>query len=103
MGAGDLFELIQSSQVLSGKIPFEGLKQSWQVPLAVFKGTRPGIPDDIPSKMMELWGIAQECWSPNPRDRPPFPPVLATLNTFASLEEVTPFELRKPKPMQVVG
>ena len=53
--------------------------------------------------MTELWGIAQECWSPNPRDRPLFPLVLAKINTFASLEEIAPFELRKPKPMQVVG
>ena len=73
------------------------------MPLAVSKGTRPVIPDDIPSKMVELWNIAQECWSQNPWDRPSLPPILARLNVFASLEEISPFELRKPKPMQVIG
>ena len=69
----------------------------------MFKGDRPGIPHDISPKMMELWNIAKECWSGNPWDRPQFPRVLAELNAFASLEDVTPFELREPKPMQAVG
>jgi hypothetical protein len=29
--------------------------------------------------------------------------VLGKLNTFASLEAVTPFVLREPKPMQMIG
>ncbi|KAF9644232.1 kinase-like protein [Thelephora ganbajun] len=90
-------------EVLSGKIPLEEIKQQWQVPLAVFRGKRPGIPDRVTPRMMELWKIAQECWSPSPRDRPSFPSILDKLSTFASLEDVTPFELREPKPLRVIG
>lgn len=69
----------------------------------MIKGTRPGIPAGISSKMMELWNIAQTCWSSHPRDRPSLPMVLGKLNTFASLEAVTPFVLREPKSMQMIG
>jgi hypothetical protein len=98
-----LSDLIHTAQVLSGNSPFKDLKQPWRVPLEVIKGTRPGIPTGISSKMMELWNIAQACWSSHPRDRPSLPMVLGKLNTFASLEAVTPFELREPKPMQMIG
>ena len=52
---------------------------------------------------MELWSIAQECWSQNPWARPSFPDVLNKLNTFARMEGITPFALREPKQMQVIG
>ena len=73
------------------------------MPLAVLKGTRPGIPEGIPPNLVGLWNIAQECWSQNPWDRPSFPTVLDQLNTFARLEDVAPFALREPKQMQVIG
>lgn len=53
--------------------------------------------------MMELWNIAQECWERSSSDRPPFPTLLEKLSAFARLEDVTPFELREPRPMQVIG
>lgn len=34
--------------------------------------------------MIELWNIAEECWSQNPWNRPSFPAVLDKLNAFAS-------------------
>ena len=70
-------------QVLSGKNPFEGITL-WEVPPTVFKGDRPAIPDGIPPKMMELWNIAKDCWSPNPRDRPQFSQVHAKLTVVDS-------------------
>ena len=69
----------------------------------MLQGDRPAIPDYISPKMMELWNVAKKCWSANPGDRPQFSHVLAKLTAFASLESVAPFELREPKPMQVVG
>ena len=53
--------------------------------------------------MTEFWNIAEECWSRNPWDRPSFLSILTKLDAFASLEEITPFELRKPKPMHIAG
>jgi len=91
-------------EVLSGRIPLEDIKMSWQVPIAVNKGTRPSIPQgNIPPGMMDLWNIAQECWSQHPRDRPSFPTVLEKLDAFARTESITPFASREPRPMQVKG
>lgn len=90
-------------QVLSGRTPLEEIKMSWQVPIAVNKGTRPSIPEGITLAMMGLWNTAQECWSQNPWDRPSFLTVLDKLDAFARTEDITPFALREPRPMQVKG
>lgn len=90
-------------EVLSGKVPFGDLKQPWQIPMAVHKGARPSMPDGTFPGMTELWNIAQECWSPKPWDRPTFLTVVEKLDTFATMEGVTPFALREPRPMQVKG
>ena len=76
---------------------------SFQVPIAVHKGTRPSIPEGLPPKMVELWDIAQECWSAKPGDRPSFPTILEKLDSFSRMEDVTPFSLREPRPMKVKG
>ena len=73
------------------------------MPLAVFRGTRPDIPDDIPPNVTELWNTAQDCWRQKPGDRPSFPTILGKLDAFARLENITPFELREPRPMRVIG
>ena len=57
----------------------------WQVPIEVRKGARPSIPDKIPPKMMEIWNIAQECWSGSPQDRPSSKAVLEKLEKLARL------------------
>jgi len=90
-------------EVLSGSIPFEKIKMPWQIPIAVQKGTRPGIPEGIPPGIMGLWDIAKKCWSQNPWDRPSFRTVLDDLDAFARVEDVTPFALREPRPMKVKG
>jgi hypothetical protein len=75
----------------------------WQIPIEVHKGTRPSIPDKTPPRMMEIWNIAQECWSGHPQDRPSFKSVLNKFNNFATMEDVIPFALREPRQMQVKG
>ena len=52
---------------------------------------------------MEVWDIAQKCWSQVPADRPSFQTVLDKLDAFAGMEAVAPFSLREPRPMQVQG
>lgn len=48
--------------------------------------------------MMEVWSIAQECWSQNPWDRPSFQTVLDKLENLARTDDVTPFVLRELRP-----
>lgn len=88
-------------EILSGKSPFEELKQSWLVPGAVISGSRPSIPEQAPSGATELWNLAQECWCQHPRDRPSSPTILDRLDNFVRMEDVTPFASRNPRPMQV--
>ena len=73
------------------------------MPVAVHKGTRPSIPDNTPPEMMEVWDIAQECWSGNPWDRPSFQTVVVKLDDLAFKEDIIPSALREPGPMQVAS
>lgn len=58
--------------------------------LAVVRGIRPSIPEDIPQKMRHVWSIAQDCWSGNPWDRPTFRTVLQKLNNLAYIKDDDP-------------
>ena len=53
--------------------------------MGVLRGIRPSIPKEIPPETMEVWNIAQECWSQQPRDRPSLKAVLDKLEDLARM------------------
>ncbi|KAF5376922.1 hypothetical protein D9615_007330 [Tricholomella constricta] len=54
-------------EAFTNQVPFHAWKHDGRVMLGIVEGLRPErdarIPDDI-------WSIAQDCWKPNPSDRP---------------------------------
>lgn len=58
--------------------PFDDLR-SWDIPVAVSKGTRPKMPASAPLKLVAL--IAK-CWASKPSSRPTMPQVIEELRTI---------------------
>ncbi|KAF5177180.1 Serine/threonine-protein kinase STY13 [Thalictrum thalictroides] len=66
-------------ELLTNRMPFEGMSNLQAAYAAAFKQVRPNLPEDIPA---ELAFIIQSCWVEDPNVRPSFSQIIRMLNTF---------------------
>ncbi|KAH7435304.1 hypothetical protein KP509_06G058900 [Ceratopteris richardii] len=70
-------------ELLTNRMPFEGMSNLQAAYAAAFKGTRPSLSDDA-NLPEELVFIMQSCWAEDPQVRPNFSQVVRLLNSFLS-------------------
>ncbi|XP_020219061.1 serine/threonine-protein kinase STY13 isoform X2 [Cajanus cajan] len=75
-------------ELLTNRMPFEGMSNLQAAYAAAFKQERPNIPDDISP---ELAFVIQSCWVEDPNMRPSFSQIIRMLNAFL-------FTLSPPSP-----
>ncbi|CAO2823944.1 unnamed protein product [Amaranthus hypochondriacus] len=66
-------------ELLTNRMPFEGMSNLQAAYAAAFKQERPTIPDDIAS---DLAFIIQSCWVEDPNLRPSFSQIIRMLNEY---------------------
>ncbi|KAL2330532.1 hypothetical protein Fmac_018113 [Flemingia macrophylla] len=79
-------------ELLTNRMPFEGMSNLQAAYAAAFKQERPNIPDDISP---ELAFVIQSCWVEDPNMRPSFSQIIRMLNAFL-------FTLSPPSPPRPV-
>ncbi|KAF7845218.1 serine/threonine-protein kinase STY13-like isoform X1 [Senna tora] len=75
-------------ELLTNRMPFEGMSNLQAAYAAAFKHERPSLPEDISP---ELAFIIQSCWVEDPNLRPSFSQIIRMLNAFL-------FTLSPPSP-----
>lgn len=75
-------------ELLTNRMPFEGMSNLQAAYAAAFKQERPTIPDDIAP---DLAFIIQSCWVEDPNSRPSFSQIIRMLNQYL-------FTLQPPEP-----
>ncbi|KAI5080842.1 hypothetical protein GOP47_0004025 [Adiantum capillus-veneris] len=68
-------------ELLTNRMPFEGMSNLQAAYAAAFKGTRPSLSDSL-NLPDELVYIMQSCWAEDPNVRPNFTQVIRMLNTY---------------------
>ncbi|KAJ4772042.1 Protein kinase superfamily protein [Rhynchospora pubera] len=66
-------------ELLTNKMPFEGMSNLQAAYAAAFKQMRPPLPNDTPP---ELVFIVQSCWVEDPNTRPSFSQIVRMLDSF---------------------
>ncbi|XP_020165459.1 serine/threonine/tyrosine-protein kinase HT1 [Aegilops tauschii subsp. strangulata] len=66
-------------ELLTNKMPFEGMSNLQAAYAAAFKQVRPAFPEDTPQ---ELASIVQSCWIEDPAMRPSFSQIIRMLDAF---------------------
>ncbi|KAK1391173.1 Serine/threonine-protein kinase HT1 [Heracleum sosnowskyi] len=66
-------------ELLTNRMPFEGMSNLQAAYAAAFKQERPSLPEDISP---ELAFIVQSCWVEDPKMRPSFNQIIRMLNEF---------------------
>ncbi|XP_008792213.2 serine/threonine-protein kinase STY13-like [Phoenix dactylifera] len=66
-------------ELLTNRMPFEGMSNLQAAYAAAFKQMRPPLPEDAPP---ELMFIVQSCWVEDPNTRPSFSQIIRMLNAF---------------------
>ncbi|KAH9310221.1 hypothetical protein KI387_038132, partial [Taxus chinensis] len=66
-------------ELLTNRMPFEGMSNLQAAYAAAFKQVRPSIPDTLPNDLVFL---LQSCWAEDPNIRPNFTQIVRMLNTF---------------------
>ncbi|KAH6757161.1 Protein kinase superfamily protein [Perilla frutescens var. hirtella] len=66
-------------ELLTNRMPFEGMSNLQAAYAAAFKQERPALPEDTPA---ELAYIIQSCWVEDPNMRPSFSQIIRMLNEF---------------------
>ncbi|XP_058075315.1 serine/threonine-protein kinase STY13 [Magnolia sinica] len=75
-------------ELLTNRMPFEGMSNLQAAYAAAFKQIRPSLPEDMPRDLMY---IIQSCWVEDPNMRPSFSQIIRMLNAFL-------FTLPAPSP-----
>ncbi|KAF9684847.1 hypothetical protein SADUNF_Sadunf04G0161100 [Salix dunnii] len=75
-------------ELLTNRMPFEGMSNLQAAYAAAFKQERPALPDDVSP---DLAFIIQSCWVEDPNLRPSFNQIIRMLNAFL-------FRLSPPSP-----
>lgn len=70
-------------ELLTNRMPFEGMSNLQAAYAAAYKETRPTISEDL-NIPEELVCVMQSCWAEDPHTRPNFSEVVRMLNTFLS-------------------
>ncbi|KAF8402498.1 hypothetical protein HHK36_010583 [Tetracentron sinense] len=76
-------------ELLTNRMPFEGMTNLQAAYAAAFKQERPILPEDMPP---DLTFIIQSCWMEDPNARPSFNQIIRMLNEFL-------FTLSPPSPL----
>ncbi|KAJ4972129.1 hypothetical protein NE237_005228 [Protea cynaroides] len=66
-------------ELLTNRMPFEGMSNLQAAYAAAFKQVRPSLPEDLPP---DLAFIIQSCWVEDPNVRPSFGQIIRMLNAF---------------------
>ncbi|KAJ4979730.1 hypothetical protein NE237_010510 [Protea cynaroides] len=66
-------------ELLTNRMPFEGMSNLQAAYAAAFKQGRPSLPEDLPP---DLAFIVQSCWVEDPNVRPSFSQIIRMLNAF---------------------
>ncbi|XP_077214392.1 protein kinase superfamily protein [Tasmannia lanceolata] len=66
-------------ELLTNRMPFEGMSNLQAAYAAAFKQVRPSVPEDMPQ---DLVFIIQSCWVEDPNLRPSFSQIIRMLNAF---------------------
>ena len=74
-------------EVFTGKHPFEGLTSS-AAACRIFRGKRPEFPQNAEDVglTVEMWGLIQRCWHPDPAERPTIDDVVREWEGFLGIE-----------------
>lgn len=81
-------------ELLTNRMPFEGMSNLQAAYAAAFKQERPSIPGDIPP---DLAFIIQSCWVEDPNMRPSFSQIIRMLNEYLfTLPLPSPSSLSSP-------
>lgn len=67
-------------ELISGKRPYDDLKNSFQVVAKVAMGAKPERPAEIRND--SLWALLIRCWNPEPRGRPSIQQVVEVLESI---------------------
>lgn len=86
-------------ELLTNRMPFEGMSNLQAAYAAAFKGTRPNLSESL-NLPNELVFIMQSCWAEDPSVRPNFTQVIRMLNTFLS---TLPVPEQSAPQMQIVS
>lgn len=70
-------------ELLTNRMPFEGMSNLQAAYAAAFKGTRPSLSEEL-NLPEQLVSIMQSCWAEDPHVRPDFEQVVCKLNSFLS-------------------
>lgn len=73
-------------ELVTNRMPFEGMSNLQAAYAAAFKNVRPNVPDGLPE---ELVFILQSCWAEDPNVRPNFSQVIRMLTAFLATLPVT--------------
>lgn len=76
-------------ELLTNRMPFEGMSNLQAAYAAAFKGTRPSLSDSL-NLPDELVYIMQSCWAEDPNVRPNFAQVVRMLNTYLTTLPAAP-------------
>ncbi|KAK9723691.1 hypothetical protein RND81_05G018200 [Saponaria officinalis] len=82
-------------ELLTNRMPFEGMSNLQAAYAAAFKQERPIIPDEIPT---DLVFILQSCWVEDPNLRPSFSQIIRMLNVFLFTLAPPPPPMLPPPP-----
>ncbi|CAL5192451.1 unnamed protein product [Lathyrus oleraceus] len=80
-------------ELLTNRMPFEGMSNLQAAYAAAFKQERPKIPDDVSP---DLAFVIQSCWVEDPNMRPSFSQIIRMLNAF--LFTLSPLSPPLPEP-----
>eukprot|EP00249_Psilotum_nudum_P017281 c26248_g1_i2 orf=576-1661(+) len=81
-------------ELLTNRMPFEGMSNLQAAYAAAFKGTRPSLPEDL-NLPEEIVFIMESCWAEDPNARPNFTQVVQMLNLY--LMSLPALELAAPQ------
>ncbi|KAH7442418.1 hypothetical protein KP509_03G087700 [Ceratopteris richardii] len=70
-------------ELLTNRMPFEGMSNLQAAYAAAFKGTRPNLSKEV-NLPEELIFLLQSCWAEDPNARPNFAQVVCMLNSYLS-------------------
>lgn len=70
-------------ELLTNRMPFEGMSNLQAAYAAAFKGTRPSLSENL-NLPEELTFVLQSCWAEDPNIRPNFAQVVRMLNAYLS-------------------
>ncbi|KAL5710023.1 hypothetical protein ACHQM5_020638 [Ranunculus cassubicifolius] len=87
-------------ELLTNRMPFEGMSNLQAAYAAAFKQVRPSVPEDMPA---ELGFIVQSCWVEDPNLRPSFSQIIRMLNKYLfTLSPPLQQETNTPNPNSII-